>query len=629
MTAAEKSKFTKEEKQEIWQYILETSIPGTVKLHRDFALERKLFNHSRFALNLWNACYRQNRWEEFHITDKERRPADLAHTGINNNIILPDQLVEMVHKKSIADYNAACIKLLKETHSYDDLIEKPYHTTDAILIQLAQKDKYIKFGGYPFIYMPIWGFKYANLMQYQNVYVPINPCLYFPHIGTPDKLICLTDDLFCAYSHDNTLYPYRTKFKWCSFYTIDGSATNVDFSPLRNKKLVIIVYPRIGVTPAVQLQNALNLYNNVIRCGATDVIFAVYIDLCCNHNWPRTEPLLMDINELGNMHARAAGIIQEVYRPGWANQALSSTPQKLIDCPELLKNSIISLTGGSQSTQLAFLAALSASIANGATILPDMKQVIGGPVYCVLGRDKFDGMRKLYHSAKNLIKKDALTQNQAPPWAFNILPVGYGKLPETDWERSGKLIDSQVNGPPYNKNVNAIIIDCQALEQTFEKLPEVSAEFCNYVNSLTARGFAVILLTYPRSWLTKSVSFTAKWRICNEKVAASGISFTLSIAAQRKIAIQYRVCFDPALKWMRGARPALSEQIKKIESLYRKNMKKPFGTGKHGDLTIQDLMNATGYSESQVKKLRGLVGVAKKCPQRGIRKSKKVPVRYY
>ena len=112
MTAAEKSKFTKEEKQEIWQYILEISIPGTVKLHRDFALERKLFNHSRFALNLWNACYRQNRWEEFHITDKERRPADLAHTGINNNIILPDQLVEMVHKKSIADYNAACIKLL-------------------------------------------------------------------------------------------------------------------------------------------------------------------------------------------------------------------------------------------------------------------------------------------------------------------------------------------------------------------------------------------------------------------------------------------------------------------------------------------------------------------------------------
>ena len=258
-----------------------------------------------------------------------------------------------------------------------------------------------------------------------------------------------------------------------------------------------------------------------------------------------------------------------------------------------------------------------------------MKQVIGGPVYCVLGRDKFDGMRKLYHSAKNLIKKDALTQNQAPPWAFNILPVGYGKLPETDWERSGKLIDSQVNGPPYNKNVNAIIIDCQALEQTFEKLPEVSAEFCNYVNSLTARGFAVILLTYPRSWLTKSVSFTAKWRICNEKVAASGISFTLSIAAQRKIAIQYRVCFDPALKWMRGARPALSEQIKKIESLYRKNMKKPFGSGKHGALTIQDLMNATGYSESQVKKLRGLVGVAKKCPQRGLRKPKKVPVRYY
>lgn len=113
MTAGAKSKFTKEEKQEIWQYILETSIPGTVKLHRDFALERKLFNHSRFALNLWNACYRQNRWEEFHITDKERRPADLAHTGINNNIILPDQLVEMVHKKSIADYNAACIKLLK------------------------------------------------------------------------------------------------------------------------------------------------------------------------------------------------------------------------------------------------------------------------------------------------------------------------------------------------------------------------------------------------------------------------------------------------------------------------------------------------------------------------------------
>ncbi len=45
MTAGAKSKFTKEEKQEIWQYILETSIPGTVKLHRDFALERKLFNH--------------------------------------------------------------------------------------------------------------------------------------------------------------------------------------------------------------------------------------------------------------------------------------------------------------------------------------------------------------------------------------------------------------------------------------------------------------------------------------------------------------------------------------------------------------------------------------------------------
>ena len=129
MTAGAKSKFTKEEKQEIWQYILETSIPGTVKLHRDFALERKLFNHSRFALNLWNACYRQNRWEEFHITDKERRPADLAHTGINNNIILPDQLVEMVHKKSIADYNAACIKLLKETH-YSNL---PIHHHTCIM----------------------------------------------------------------------------------------------------------------------------------------------------------------------------------------------------------------------------------------------------------------------------------------------------------------------------------------------------------------------------------------------------------------------------------------------------------------------------------------------------------------
>ena len=45
MTAGAKSKFTKEEKQEIWQYILETSIPGTVKLHRDFCgWPRKLDN---------------------------------------------------------------------------------------------------------------------------------------------------------------------------------------------------------------------------------------------------------------------------------------------------------------------------------------------------------------------------------------------------------------------------------------------------------------------------------------------------------------------------------------------------------------------------------------------------------
>ena len=56
MTAAEKSKFTKEEKQEIDQYIRATLIPGTVKLHRDFALERKLFIYNRFALSLWNAC---------------------------------------------------------------------------------------------------------------------------------------------------------------------------------------------------------------------------------------------------------------------------------------------------------------------------------------------------------------------------------------------------------------------------------------------------------------------------------------------------------------------------------------------------------------------------------------------
>lgn len=629
MTAGAKSKFTKEEKQDIWQYILETSIPGTVKLHRDFALERKLFNHSRFALNLWNACYRQNRWEEFHITNKERRPADLAHTGINNNIILPDQLVEMVHKKSIADYNAACIKLLKETHSYDDLIEKPYHTTDAILIQLAQKDKYIKFGGYPFIYMPIWGFKYAKPMQCQNVYVPINPCLYFPHIGTQDKLIFLTDDLYCAYNHYNMLYPHRTKFKWCSFYSMDGCSANVDFSPLRNKKLVIIVYPRTGVTPAVQLQNALNLYDNVTFYGAEDVIFAVYIDLYYAPSRPRTEPLLMDVNELSNMHAKACGIKPEIFTPEWVFQYPWSTPQKLIDRPELLPNSVISLTGGSQSTQLAFLAALIASLINDKPILPDMKQIYGGPVYCVLGRDKVDELENLYHAFNALIKKDAPTQNQAPPWAFNILPVEYGKLPETDWERSGKFIDSRLCEPQYNVNNKVIILDCQALEQTLEKLPTVAEAFCNYVRSLPLRGFAVILLTYPRSWLAKSVSFAAKWRICNEKVAASGVSFTLSIAARRKIAIQYRVCFDPVLKWMRGARPALSEQIKKIKSLYRKNMKKPFGTGKHGSLTIQDLMNATGYSESQVKKLRGLAGVAKKCPQRGVRKPKKVPVRYY
>ena len=93
MTAGAKSKFTKEEKQEIWQYILETSIPGTVKLHRDFALERKLFNHSRFALNLWNACYRQNRWEEFHIADA-KMPVVNTNKMINKYIILPVQLVK-------------------------------------------------------------------------------------------------------------------------------------------------------------------------------------------------------------------------------------------------------------------------------------------------------------------------------------------------------------------------------------------------------------------------------------------------------------------------------------------------------------------------------------------------------
>ena len=623
MTAAEKSKFTKKEKERIMEGLFYLPNFRTVQSKRDFRQEAWLFEESEFSLRLWIACCVQKRWDEFGLAPQA--------FFIRKGVIAPDNLLGLLYKEHGEDIcNMIKAELWKEEFDYEDVISPTTSSYNVIPIPSFDKtyNTYIKHYKRPSMYLPIWGFKYSLPFQRCDIYIRTEPILYISSYDTSDKTILLTNDLFSAYLNNKSWPVNHPQLRSCSFYSVDGRSDQVDFSCLKDEKLVIVVSPRLDSTAKEVFGDAMELYNSVTRYRAADVLFAVYVEPNYT-DLTRLEPLLLSIDEFENMHARACGIRQENYTPLWACQALSSTPQKLIDRPELLTNSVISLSGGSQSTQLAFLAALIASFTNGTPILPDMKQVIGGPIYCVLGRDKVDELQDLCHAANALIGRNALIPDQSQPWVFNILPVEYGNFPETKWQWSGKLIDSQVNGPPYNKNVNAIIIDCQALEQTFEKLPEVSAEFCNYVHSLTARGFAVILLTYPRSWLAKSVSFAAKWRICNEKVAASGVSFTLSIAARRKIAIQYRVCFDPVLKWMRGARPALSEQIKKIKSLYRKNMKKPFGSGKHGSLTIQDLMNATGYSEPQVKKLRGLAGVAKKCPQRGVRKPKKVPVRYY
>ncbi len=616
-----------DKRQAILDYLKGSFLPAGLGAERDFLEERRIFREHTLSLKLWIVCHLRNRWTEFFSSEL------IAKNGMGSDPyygLRDTSPLLLLAKCRNASKNRDWETRLDSVDTYAVL--KGYMIPAAFDIrrEISWSDEvgtlHIRYQEFPRMYLPCWVVKHPDFRWKAPIYLPMAPRLY--PFKKDAKIVLLTDDLVCA--QRNRPAGTQDGLGWCSFYSLDGGVDGIDFSPLKKKHVVFIAYPRKGTTNRQQLEAAERVKRTLEACGVSEISFAVYID----ESYPRStmlrlDPLLVNGDELHTLLEATERSSKVSLIPAWATKSFPAAPREIATHPDIPEGGVISLVGGTRPVRLAFLAALLGSLVKPDTLLPGMKCPVPGRVLGLVAGKELPELRQWLTHYKVLSPAESsdwttLDDFEDPPSAIiRLLPISTDSLPELQWQPSAHYLDRRLEEMLAVRNalpVRLIVLDCTALKHKFPESLEVAAEFANYIRTLTARGIAILLLDSSCSWLTGSLAWTAKWTICNEVTSAAGVSFTLCKAGVKKNDLPYRLFLQPKLAWRRGELPSLEDQKAKIRQLYAKNRKKPFGSGKEHALTIQDIVNATGYGESQVKKLRILLGFSQRCPQRGNRR---------
>ncbi len=608
-------------RNDVKEYLVQEFKPAGLSCYRDFSEEQQILREHNLGLQLWIACHRYDRWQEFFpeelpvhastVIPGNRKSAtqDISHKS-------PYNLLKMYRSRHDgAPPQVECLPRDID-HLFENKLFPGLRLQYTISWRYKSKDIVIFYRKESRLYLPSFAKKGSPSFQ-GPVYYPISPCLYAPEQRTPwsaEYPIFLTDDLLCAHANSAPFYGFR----WCSFYSADGTGDGVDFSPLKNHYVIILVYPRAKTSNTEQIQRALKLGDCLKAAGVSQIEYAFFIQFSQDPSLSvRLEPLLMDEDEMRGILNSPDGSQEQFYAPSWLRGYNIKEAAKISETPDIQVGNIISLTGGHKATQLAFLAACMASISGTNVILPALKRERPARTLWLIAENSCAELQSwLQHYGLQTTQGLIIPGGNAKA-DMNLLPIS-ANTPEPSWERSTRTIDTWLGNldAAQDSDLRLLVVDCAALANSIVYSKENAAELGKYFEQLAFRGTTLLFFGLRNSWLIHSLPATIAWQIRDELVSANGRSFRLLCPSP----LSYRLFLKPCLHWKQGQRKSLTEQIVQVRDLYAQNHSKPFGSGRNHKLTVQDIIDATGFSESQVKKIRVRLGLAAPCPQRGRRK---------